>query len=123
MKKSANQASADKNTQDQRLDELNYPPSQDIMNHSKQLDVDPEALPAGQAPYVTHKAGPVNKEKSVPEEDMGLDVPGAELDDADEAIGEEDEENNYYSLSDDDNDEQNSDGSAEAFEGTEEVKE
>ena len=27
-----------------------------------------------------------------------LDVPGSELDDADEAIGEEDEENNYYSL-------------------------
>jgi hypothetical protein len=27
-----------------------------------------------------------------------LDVPGAELDDNDEAIGEEDEENNYYSL-------------------------
>ncbi|XZF15092.1 hypothetical protein ACTHGU_03075 [Chitinophagaceae bacterium MMS25-I14] len=29
---------------------------------------------------------------------MGLDVPGAEDDDADELIGEEDEENNYYSL-------------------------
>ena len=29
-----------------------------------------------------------------------LDIPGAELDDANEAIGEEDEENNYYSLSD-----------------------
>jgi hypothetical protein len=28
----------------------------------------------------------------------GLDVPGSELDDADEKIGEEDEENNYYSL-------------------------
>ena len=27
-----------------------------------------------------------------------LDIPGAELDDADEEIGEEDEENNYYSL-------------------------
>ncbi len=27
-----------------------------------------------------------------------LDIPGAELDDEDEAIGEEDEENNYYSL-------------------------
>ena len=27
-----------------------------------------------------------------------LDVPGSDLDDADEAIGEEDEENNYYSL-------------------------
>lgn len=29
-----------------------------------------------------------------------LDVPGSELDDANEAIGEEDEENNYYSQSD-----------------------
>ena len=27
-----------------------------------------------------------------------LDIPGEELDDSDEAIGEEDEENNYYSL-------------------------
>lgn len=34
--------------------------------------------------------------------DSGLDVPGAELDDADELIGEEDEENNFYSLGDDD---------------------
>lgn len=30
--------------------------------------------------------------------DAGLDVPGSELDDENEAIGEEDEENNYYSL-------------------------
>ncbi|HEY4154396.1 MAG TPA: hypothetical protein VGM24_03195 [Puia sp.] len=28
----------------------------------------------------------------------GLDVPGADLDDENEVIGEEDEENNYYSL-------------------------
>jgi hypothetical protein len=28
----------------------------------------------------------------------GMDVPGSELDDADEAIGEEDEENNSYSI-------------------------
>ena len=34
---------------------------------------------------------------------LSLDVPGSELDDANEAIGEEDEENNYYSLSDEDN--------------------
>jgi hypothetical protein len=33
-----------------------------------------------------------------------LDIPGAELDDADEKIGEEDEENNYYSLGGDDHD-------------------
>jgi|SRR4030095_8695328 len=34
------------------------------------------------------------------ESDLGedLDIPGSELDDADEEIGEEDEENNYYSL-------------------------
>jgi hypothetical protein len=32
------------------------------------------------------------------EEDEDLDVPGAELDDEEESIGEEDEENNYYSL-------------------------
>lgn len=32
----------------------------------------------------------------------GLDVPGSEDDDANEAIGEEDEENNYYSLGDND---------------------
>ena len=33
-------------------------------------------------------------------EDRGadLDIPGAELDDPDEAVAEEDEENNYYSL-------------------------
>lgn len=34
--------------------------------------------------------------------DEGLDVPGADLDDADEIVGEEDEENNYYSLGGDD---------------------
>jgi hypothetical protein len=34
--------------------------------------------------------------------DEELDVPGAELDDAEELIGGEDEENNYYSLGGDD---------------------
>lgn len=33
-----------------------------------------------------------------------LDVPGSELDDSDEVIGEEDEENNYYSLGGDNHD-------------------
>jgi hypothetical protein len=32
----------------------------------------------------------------------GLDLPGSDLDDQDEKIGEEDEENNYYSLGGDD---------------------
>ena len=34
--------------------------------------------------------------------DNGLDVPGADLDDAEEITGGEDEENNYYSLGGDD---------------------
>ena len=45
------------------------------------------------------------EKKPLPEEEnmeMGLDVPGAELDDKDEKLGEEDEENNYYSLGGDD---------------------
>ena len=33
-----------------------------------------------------------------------LDVPGSELDDADESIGNEDEENNYYSIGGDEHD-------------------
>lgn len=35
---------------------------------------------------------------SAGEDESDLDIPGSELDDADEKIGEEDEENNYYSL-------------------------
>lgn len=44
-----------------------------------------------------------NAEEEIPDPaslDKGLDVPGADLDDVDEIIGEEDEENNYYSLDD-----------------------
>lgn len=39
-----------------------------------------------------------SRETPVFEEGDDLDVPGSELDDANEDIGEEDEENNYYSL-------------------------
>jgi hypothetical protein len=40
-----------------------------------------------------------------------LDIPGVELDDPDEAIGEEDEENNYYSLGGDNHDDLEEDNS------------
>lgn len=43
-----------------------------------------------------------HRRKDWPDEE--LDIPGAELDDADEEIGEEDEENNYYSLGGDNHD-------------------
>ena len=47
---------------------------------------------------------PKVKAKSDRSVEEGLDIPGSELDDADEAIGEEDEENNYYSLGGDSHD-------------------
>jgi len=50
---------------------------------------------------VTPDTGKKENNISLSEE---LDVPGAELDDADEIIGEEDEENNYYSLGGDNHD-------------------
>jgi len=60
-------------------------------------------------PHYPAKDDIYNREEEVPledEEDLslseGLDVPGADLDDAEELIGEEDEENNYYSLGGDD---------------------
>lgn len=45
----------------------------------------------------------VNNEKAFQEDVSGddLDIPGSELDDAQETVGSEDEENNYYSLGDD----------------------
>ena len=63
---------------------VEYPASEDIFNKDEKenyhLEGDEETL----------------------EED--LDVPGSELDNADEAIGAEDEENNYYSLGGDNHD-------------------
>lgn len=63
-----------------------YPEDEDIYLKEKK-----EAL---------HEEDPADQKKSAsgPALDSDLDVPGAELDDANEAIGEEDEENNYYSL-------------------------
>ncbi len=46
---------------------------------------------------VTKEKSELNYDGSL-ETDFNLDVPGAELDDANEAIGNEDEENNYYSV-------------------------
>jgi hypothetical protein len=53
-----------------QLDALNYAASQDIMNHDKRIDIDPEALPGQQTPYSTHEAQPVNIENRLPQEDM-----------------------------------------------------
>ncbi len=87
-----------KKEQDEQLVEMHYSASEDIFNQEESV--------------------PMDEDGNVLEEDfvggnmeMDLDVPGAELDNAQEAIGSEDEENNYYSLSDneDDHEEQNED--------------
>jgi hypothetical protein len=46
-----------------------------------------------------------------------LDIPGSELDDANEAIGEEDEENNYYSLGGDRHEAQEEDPESDPVRG------
>ncbi len=67
-----------------------YSASEDIYNQEEKESFNDKELPGQQDG---------KKKVSL---DEGLDVPGAELDDADEKIGEEDEENNYYSLGGDD---------------------
>jgi hypothetical protein len=59
-----------------------YPSNEDIYNEEEKKPIKDESIEMGN----------------------GLDVPGQELDDANEKIGEEDEENNYYSLGGDKND-------------------
>lgn len=66
-----------------------YSPGEDIYNREEKESYNENALPG-------------QKKKKIPPQDKTLDVPGEDLDDADEIIGEEDEENNYYSLGGDD---------------------
>lgn len=68
------------------LSKMDYPASEDIMS------------PRSGAKKLPHDEP---RRHSL---DDGLDVPGADLDDEMEDIGEEDEENNYYSLGGDNND-------------------
>ncbi|MBC7382432.1 MAG: hypothetical protein H7296_05475 [Bacteroidia bacterium] len=76
-----------------------YPVSEDIYNTNEKVsEVDPEDSSS-------IKKNPEDKEVGgdlLTGED--LDVPGAELDDNNEDIGNEDEENNYYSLGGDNHD-------------------
>ena len=64
-----------------------YKKEDDIYNQEEEVSLGKEHTPKS-------KKSP-KKDKDLADD---LDIPGAELDDRDEAIGEEDEENNYYSL-------------------------
>ncbi|SFE66504.1 hypothetical protein SAMN05518672_1094 [Chitinophaga sp. CF118] len=72
-----------------------YPASEDIMNQEEQEDLDVEKV-TGSARINNEIA----REKGIEPADFdeSLDIPGAELDDNEEVLGEEDEENNFYSL-------------------------
>lgn len=75
-----------------------YPESEDIFERGTKLDkIDTDDITSEKAPNI--KPNEPN-EKSFEDDLTGddLDVPGSELDNKEEAAGNEDEENNYYSL-------------------------
>jgi len=75
-----------------------YPAKDDIYEKYKQEgDIDPEDISKKKG---TNEAHGRSNEQDFDNDKTGgnLDVPGSELDDDREAIGNEDEENNYYSL-------------------------
>ena len=81
-----------------------YPASEDMFNKSKEEgNINPEDISKTKESSDNSGAGKRN-EKDFIEDQSGsdLDVPGSELDDEQEKIGNEDEENNYYSLGGDD---------------------
>ncbi|GEP91497.1 hypothetical protein SAMN05660909_03581 [Chitinophaga terrae (ex Kim and Jung 2007)] len=84
-----------------------YPASEDIMNNDKEANIDIDEVTGS---FRRNSELPEREERPFDESDEqeetwrkdkvgdDLDVPGAELDDDLEDIGEEDEENNIYSL-------------------------
>ncbi|WP_410686314.1 hypothetical protein [Chryseobacterium sp. R2A-55] len=73
-------------SQERQLENMNYPPGEDIFSQEERVSIDGDGVPETAETPVTKNL------------DDGLDVPGSELDDEQEQIGEEDEENNYWSL-------------------------
>lgn len=79
-----------------------YPTSEDIYSQQKEeKDLDPEDTLKKKTPNETEGG---RNEKNFKNHIWGddLDVPGTDLDDNEELVGNEDEENNYYSLGGDD---------------------
>ncbi|MGS0747180.1 hypothetical protein [Halpernia sp. GG3] len=74
---------------EKNLDKLNYPKTEDIFTQEDHISIDAN--------------GKLTKNEYISDGmEMDLDVPGSELDNAQEELGSEDEENNYYSTSDND---------------------
>ncbi len=78
-----------------------YPDDEDIYIKSKEEDeIDPEDTSRIKKTDMNLSASDEDNEDNESGDD--LDIPGSELDDEQEMIGNEDEENNYYSLGGDD---------------------
>ena len=79
-----------------------YPKSEDIYEtFEKESDINPADISKPKTSRSTNalRQQALDKKHNLSAKD--LDVPGSELDDAQEDIGNEDEENNYHSLSED----------------------
>ena len=79
-----------------------YPEKEDIYKKEKKAkNINPDDNSEVKNEFTKDKEW---NEKGFEDNESGddLDIPGAELDDPEEAIGKEDEENNYYSLGGDD---------------------
>lgn len=74
----------DNKSQERKLEQLEYPASEDIFNQQEHIPLDSEEAPAW-----------LNDTEAM---EQNLDVPGAELDNEQAFVGSEDEENNYWSL-------------------------
>ena len=77
-----------------------YPPQDDIYSRAKEVkDIDPEDLTRIKKNDDKFELDP-EEELDLENDPLGadLDVPGSELDDDQEDVGNEDEENNFYSI-------------------------
>ena len=82
------------------LDKMNYPANEDIYAQDKPItNSDVEKISTNDQLNTQENLTDKNTSKHKQLGD-NLDVPGAELDNAQENIGSEDEENNYYSEAD-----------------------
>lgn len=79
---------------------LVYPSSEDIYSQfKKESDIDPENIYIKKVPVEINNSTELNQKDFI--EDVSgsdLDIPGSELDDDNENLGNEDEENNHYSI-------------------------
>jgi hypothetical protein len=102
MKKDSTKVAAEssKSTIEKNLEKLEYPATEDIfvqLDQDKEMDI--EAIPNNKK---LENKPELWDENALPTQGIGsdLDIPGSELDDAQEQVGSEDEENNFYSESD-----------------------